>query len=105
MPSSKLKEAIAEVLKEEGYILDYVKTVVDNKVSLKLSLKYYDGFPVIHRLKRVSTPGCRIYKKWQELPKVLGGLGIALISTSKGLMTDRNARLNQVGGEVLCILW
>lgn len=104
MPSSKLKVAIAKVLKEEGYINDY--SVSDDKVKpqLKIGLKYYQNKPVIAKISRVSRPGLRIYKDKNSLPKVMGGLGIAVISTSKGIMTDREARRTEHGGEVLCYL-
>lgn len=104
MPSSKVKLAIAEVLKDEGYIDDFAIDANNGKPELKLGLKYYAGRPVIEKIERVSRPGLRIYKSSQELPKVMNGLGIAIISTSGGLMTDRKARANGVGGEVLCIV-
>jgi len=103
MPASTLKKAIAELLKAEGYIADYSVTS-DVKATLTVTLKYYQGKPVISQVKRVSKPGLRIYKPKDELPKVLGGLGIAIISTSKGLMTDRAARAAGHGGEVLCVV-
>lgn len=102
MPSSKLKQSIANVLKEEGYIADFSEQDEDGKPSLNVSLKYYEGQPVIDSLKRVSRPGLRIYKAKDELPKVLGGLGVAIVSTSKGVMSDRAARAAGEGGEVLC---
>jgi small subunit ribosomal protein S8 len=102
MPSSKLKQSIANVLKDEGYIADYSEQVEDGKPSLNVSLKYYDGQPVIDTLKRVSRPGLRIYKAKDELPRVMGGLGVAIVSTSKGVMSDRAARAAGEGGEVLC---
>lgn len=101
IPSSKIKIEIAKILKEEGYIIDY-SVSEDLKAALTIILKYYEGKPVIAEIKRVSKPGLRIYKAKDELPKILGGLGIAMISTSKGLMTDRNARLAGHGGEVIC---
>lgn len=104
MPSSKMKRAIAHVLKEEGYITDY-QVSEDIKPTLTVVLKYYQGKPVISLLKRVSRPGLRIYKPKDELPKVNGGLGIAVVSTSKGLMTDRAARTAGHGGEVLCVVF
>jgi len=105
MPSSKTKIAIAKVLRDEGYITDYrVGDVDGNKKDLTVDLKYFEGKPVIDVLKRVSRPGLRIYKKKDELPKVLGGLGIAIVSTSSGLMTDRAARDRGFGGEVLCFV-
>ncbi len=102
MPSSKLKQSIANVLKEEGYIADFSEQDEDGKPSLNVSLKYYEGQPVIDTLKRVSRPGLRIYKAKDELPKVMGGLGVAIVSTSKGVMSDRAARAAGEGGEVLC---
>lgn len=102
MPSSKLKLAIAKVLKEEGYIIDYKAEKVGNHMEMTIDLKYFNGVPVIESLKRVSRPGLRIYKSKDELPKVLGGLGIAIVSTSNGVMTDRAARAIGHGGEVIC---
>ena len=104
MPSSKVKVAIAKVLKDEGYIEDFAVSDTDGKPELRLGLKYYAGKPVIEKIERISRPGLRIYKGSQELPKVMNGLGIAIISTSGGVMTDRSARANGVGGEVLCIV-
>ena len=104
MPSSKVKVAIAKVLKDEGYIEDFAVSDTDGKPELLLGLKYYAGKPVIEKIERISRPGLRIYKGSQELPKVMNGLGIAIISTSGGVMTDRSARANGVGGEVLCIV-
>jgi small subunit ribosomal protein S8 len=104
MPSSKLKVSIAEVLKNEGYIASYSVDNQDSKPELTIDLKYFQGRPVISRLQRVSHPGLRIYKSKNQLPKVLGGLGVAIISTSKGVMTDRAARAANHGGEVLCIV-
>ncbi len=101
MPSSKQKLAIANLLKEEGYIAD-VKVTGDVKKVLEITLKYYQGKPVVEFIKRVSRPGLRIYKSCAELPKIQNGLGIAVISTSKGLMTDRAARKSGIGGEVIC---
>ncbi|MEJ2360761.1 MAG: 30S ribosomal protein S8 [Gammaproteobacteria bacterium] len=102
MPHSKLKESIALVLKNEGYIAGYSTDSVEGKSMLNVDLKYYQGKPVIDKMRRVSRPGLRIYKSKDELPKVMGGLGIAIISTSKGVMTDRAARKDGYGGEVLC---
>lgn len=102
MPHSKQKEAIAQVLKDEGYIVGFRKEEAGTKPQLTLDLKYYEGQPVIEKIKRVSRPGLRIYKGKDELPKVMGGLGIAIISTSQGLMTDRAARKAGFGGEVVC---
>ena len=104
MPSSKVKQSIAKVLKDEGYITGYELSEVDGKPVLAITLKYYDGKPVIDQIDRVSRPGLRIYKGKGELPTVRGGLGVAIISTSHGLMTDRAARAAGHGGEVLCIL-
>jgi small subunit ribosomal protein S8 len=102
MPASKAKKALANVLRSEGYIGDIVEETVDGKPQLTITLKYHDGKPVIDSLKRVSRPGLRIYKAKDELPKVLGGLGVAIVSTSKGVMSDREARALGEGGEVLC---
>ncbi|MEE8343108.1 MAG: 30S ribosomal protein S8 [Gammaproteobacteria bacterium] len=104
MPSSKAKQSIAKVLKDEGYIVDFEVQDVDNKPEMVITLKYYEGKPVIDRIERVSRPGLRIYKGKDALPKVLGGLGIAIISTSQGVMSDRAARAAGHGGEVLCVV-
>ena len=105
MPSSKLKVAIAEVLKDEGYVDGFsVIKGEGGKATLEISLKYYSGSPVIEKIQRVSRPGLRIYKGSNDIPKVMNGLGIAIVSTSKGLMTDRKARANGIGGEVLCVV-
>ncbi|MAF83579.1 MAG: 30S ribosomal protein S8 [Chromatiales bacterium] len=105
MPSSHRKEAIAKVLQDEGYIGDYkVEQLEGNKANLIVNLCYFEGKPVIDQIQRVSRPGLRIYKKNDELPKVLGGLGVAIISTSNGLMTDRAARSQGFGGEVICVV-
>ncbi|HWP95077.1 MAG TPA: 30S ribosomal protein S8 [Gammaproteobacteria bacterium] len=104
MPSSKVKAGIAKVLKEEGYIAGYEVIDSDGKPTLKITLKYYQGEPVIERIERVSRPGLRIYRRKHELPKVLGGLGIAIVSTSQGIMSDRAARAAGHGGEVICIV-
>jgi len=103
MPASKTKLAIAQLLKTEGYILDY-SVSAEIKPILKIVLKYYQGKAVIAEIQRVSRPGLRIYKPKEKLPKILGGLGIAIVSTSKGLMTDRRARAEGYGGEVLCVV-
>nr|WP_314485759.1 30S ribosomal protein S8 [uncultured Kingella sp.] len=103
MPSSKLKCAIANVLKEEGYIEDF-SVSVDGKPELSITLKYYLGRPVIEQIKRVSRPGLRIYKGVNTIPFVMNGLGVAIISTSQGIMTDRKARSLGVGGELLCVV-
>ena len=105
MPTSRRKEAIAKVLKDEGYIGAYkVEQLDGNKANLVVDLRYFDGKPVIEQIKRVSRPGLRIYKKKDDLPKVMGGLGIAIISTSNGLMSDRVARSQGLGGEVICVV-
>ncbi|MDH5822097.1 30S ribosomal protein S8 [Luteimonas sp. RD2P54] len=104
MPSSRTKAAIAKVLKDEGYIGDWRVTENGPKAELEIELKYYEGRPVIENLKRVSRSGLRQYRGKDELPKVLNGLGIAIISTSKGIMTDSQARQQGVGGEVLCFV-
>ena len=105
MPSSKLKAAIAEVLKDEGYVDGfYVIAGAGGKATLEIGLKYYSGRPVIEKIQRISRPGLRIYKSSDDIPKVMNGLGIAIVSTSKGLMTDRKARANGIGGEVLCVV-
>ena len=102
MPSSKLKVAIAKVLKEEGYIDGFEITGEAAKPLLKIDLKYYAGRPVIERIERVSNPSLRIYKGRHDIPEVMNGLGVAIISTPQGLMTDRKARATGVGGEVIC---
>lgn len=105
MPSSRRKEAIAKVLQEEGYIGDFKVEQLDaNKANIVINLRYFEGKPVIDVIKRVSKPGLRIYKKKDELPTVLGGLGVAIISTSNGVMTDRAARSRGFGGEVICFV-
>jgi small subunit ribosomal protein S8 len=104
VPTSKLKTAIAKVLKDEGYIEDFAVRNQDGKSHLDISLKYYAGRPVIEKIERVSRPGLRIYKPSKEIPVVMNGLGVAIVSTSKGVMTDRKARGMGVGGEVLCIV-
>ncbi len=101
MPSSKLKIAIANVLKAEGYVADFAVSG-DVKPTLEVTLKYFQGKPVVESIERASRPGLRIYKKKDELPKVMGGLGIAIVSTSKGVMTDRAARNLGLGGEIIC---
>mgnify|MGYP001314224934 CR=1 FL=1 len=102
IPSSKLKIAIASVLKEEGYIEEY--SLIDNKgkSDLKVELKYYAGSPVIEKIERVSRPGLRVYKGKSDIPLVMNGLGVTIVSTPKGVMTDRKARANGTGGEILC---
>ncbi|UQB41996.1 30S ribosomal protein S8 [Thiomicrospira microaerophila] len=102
MPSSKLKTALAKLLADEGYVASYEVKNIDGKSTLSIDLKYYQGKPVIELLKRVSRPGLRVYKNKDELPKVIGGLGVAVVSTSKGIMSDREARNQGVGGEIVC---
>lgn len=103
MPSSKVKLSIAQVLKDEGYI-DGFAVKGDAKPELEIHLKYYAGRPVIEKIERVSKPGLRIYKGAEDLPRVMNGLGVAIVSTSRGVMTDRKARAQGVGGEVLCVV-
>lgn len=102
MPFSKLKLAILNVLKEEGYINNYQVLDAQAKKEIKAELKYYQGSPVIDKIQRVSRPGLRIYRRSDQLPTVLGGMGIAIISTPQGVMTEKSARAKKVGGEVLC---
>ena len=104
MPASKVEAAIAAVLKDEGYIDDFAVREVDGKAQLDIALKYYAGRPVIERIERISRPGLRVYKGSGDLPRVMNGLGIAIVSTPKGVMTDRKARATNVGGEVLCVV-
>jgi small subunit ribosomal protein S8 len=105
IPSSNMKKGLAEILKQQKFIHDYAM-LEDNKQNvLRLQLKYNGGHSAISGLKRISTPGLRTYKKSAELPRVLNGLGIAVISTSKGLMTDKDARKESLGGEVVCYIW
>jgi len=104
MPASKLKAAIAQVLKDEGYVDDFAVRGLEGRSTLEISLKYYAGKPVIETIERVSRPGLRIYRPKDNLPKVMNGLGVAIVSTSRGVMTDRKARGLGVGGEVLCIV-
>jgi small subunit ribosomal protein S8 len=104
MPASKLKASIAQVLKQEGYIEDFAVRENGAKAELRIGLKYYAGRPVIERLERVSKPGLRVYKGRDDIPRVMNGLGVAILSTSRGVMTDRKARADGVGGEVLCIV-
>jgi small subunit ribosomal protein S8 len=105
MPGSKLKAAVARVLKEEGYIADFNASGESAKPRLSIELKYFDGKPVIAEIDRASRPGLRSYKGKDELPSIRGGLGVAIVSTSKGVMTDRAARAAGVGGEVLCTVF
>jgi small subunit ribosomal protein S8 len=102
MPSSKVKVSIAKVLKDEGYIDNFAVRENEGKPQLEIALKYYAGKPVIELLERVSRPGLRIYKRREDIPQVMNGLGVAIVSTSKGVMTDRKARQTGVGGEVIC---
>jgi len=102
MPSSKIKIAIAKVLQAEGYIRNYGTKEEDKKTTLTVGLKYYEGKPVISKIERVSCPSLRVYKGADELPEVMGGLGIAIVSTSLGVMTDRKARVAKIGGEIVC---
>ena len=102
MPASKVKAAIAQVLKDEGYIDGFQVKSADGKNELEISLKYYAGRPVIERIERVSKPGLRVYRGRDALPSVQNGLGVAIVTTPKGVMTDRKARATGVGGEVLC---
>ncbi|HEY5291626.1 MAG TPA: 30S ribosomal protein S8 [Burkholderiales bacterium] len=104
MPSSRVKASIAQVLKDEGYVDDFKVRDEDGKPTLEIALKYYAGAPVIEKIERVSRPGLRIYKGRDDIPKIMNGLGIAIVSTSKGVMTDRKARATGIGGEVLCIV-
>ena len=104
MPSSKIKVSIAKVLKDEGYVEDFAVRDIEGKPTLEIGLKYYAGRPVIERIDRVSKPGLRIYKGVDAIPRVMNGLGVAIVSTPKGVMTDRKARASNVGGEVICIV-
>ncbi|EEF78763.1 ribosomal protein S8 [Methylophaga thiooxydans DMS010] len=102
MPSSKVKISIAQVLQEEGYISSFNSSEVEGKATLTVTLKYFEGKSVISEISRVSRPGLRVYKSANELPRIIGGLGVAIVSTSKGVMADRKARALGQGGEVLC---
>jgi small subunit ribosomal protein S8 len=104
MPASKAKAAVAKVLKDEGYITDYAVEGEGAEEAMTVELKYFEGVPVIERIQRASRPGLRIYRGKQDLPKVLGGLGIAIVSTSAGVMSDREAREKGIGGEVICVV-
>ena len=104
VPASKVKRAIAQVLKDEGYIEDFAVREAEGKRELRIGLRYYAGKPVIERIERVSRPGLRIYKRRDDIPRVMNGLGVAIVSTSKGVMTDRRARETGIGGEVLCVV-
>lgn len=105
VPASKIKEAICKVLEDEGYIEGFAASETDGKAMLRLELRYHRGRPVIEEIRRVSRPGLRIYKACEDLPKVRGGLGVAIVSTNRGLLTDRAARAAGVGGEVLCTVF
>ncbi len=102
--SSGIKQAIVQVLKDEGYVADFRMESEGGKDTLVVELKYFSGQPVIETIRRVSTPGCRVYRGKDELPKVMGGLGVAIVSTSQGVMSDRQARTRGHGGEVLCVV-
>ena len=104
VPSSKVKIAIAQVLKDEGYIEDFAIRTIEGKNELNVSLKYYAGKPVIEKIERISRPGLRVYRGREDIKPVMNGLGVAIVSTSQGVMTDRKARATGVGGEVLCIV-
>ena len=104
MPASKSKEAVARVLKDEGYITDFSTDGDGAEKSLTVELKYFEGVPVIEKIQRASRPGLRVYRGKDDLPKVLGGLGVAIVSTSAGVMSDRQAREKGIGGEVICVV-
>lgn len=104
MPASGQKEAVAAVLKDEGYITGFATSGEGAEKALNIELKYFEGAPVIEHVRRISKPGLRIYRSKEELPKVLGGLGIAIVSTSAGVMSDRQAREKGIGGEVICVV-
>ena len=104
VPASKVKQSIAQVLKDEGYIEDFAVRSSEGKSVIEIGLKYYAGKPVIEKLERISRPGLRIYKGRDDIPRVMNGLGVAIVSTSRGVMTDRRARETGVGGEVLCVV-
>jgi small subunit ribosomal protein S8 len=104
MPSSKLKVAIAQVLKDEGYIDDFAVKGDGTKPELEIALTYYAGRPVIERIERVSRPGLRVYRGRNQIPQVMNGLGVAIVTTPRGVMTDRKARAAGIGGEVLCVV-
>ncbi len=105
MPASKIKSSIAAVLKQEGYITDYKNAGEGATSSLDIELKYFQGEPVIEEINRISTPGCRVYSHSGDIPRVRDGLGVSLVSTSKGIMTDKAARESGVGGEILCTVF
>jgi len=103
IPSSNFRKNILEILKKEGYIKDYyIEKSENNKINLKINLKYYEGDPVIKEIKRISKPGRRVYSRVNSIPKVMNGLGLAILSTPKGIMSDTEARKNNVGGEIIC---
>ena len=103
IPSSNFRKSILEILKKEGYIKDFfIEKKEKNKITLKISLKYYDGYPVIKEIKRISKPGRRVYSRATSIPKVMNGLGLAILSTPKGVMSDTEARKHNVGGELIC---
>ena len=103
IPSSNFRKNILEILKKEGYIKDYyIEKSENNKINLKINLKYYEGDPVIKEIKRISKPGRRVYSRANSIPRVMNGLGFAILSTPKGVMTDSEARKNNVGGEIIC---
>ena len=106
IPASNMKKAIAKILLDEGYVKSVENVVEDDRAAIKVTLKYLDKKqPVIQGLRRISKPGLRVYAACEDLPKVLGGLGIAIVSTNRGIMTDRAARKENIGGEVLCYIW
>ena len=103
IPSSSFRQNILKILKEAGYIKDYyIEKTENNKSSLKINLKYYEGYPVIKEIKRISKPGRRVYSRANSIPRVMNGLGLAILSTPKGVMSDTEARKNNVGGEIIC---
>ena len=103
IPSSNFRKNILKILKEEGYIKDYyIEKSENNKISLKINLKYYEGDPVIKEIKRISKPGRRVYSRANSIPRVMNGLGLAILSTPKGVMTDSEAKKNNIGGEIIC---
>ena len=103
MPSSNFRKNILEILKSEGFIKDYyIEKLENNKINLKINLKYYEGTPVIKEIKRISKPGRRVYSRATSIPRVMNGLGLAILSTPKGVMTDTEARKNNIGGEIIC---
>ncbi len=103
IPSSNFRKNILKILKEEGYIKDYyIEKSENNKISLKINLKYYEGDPVIKEIKRISKPGRRVYSRANSIPRVMNGLGLAILSTPKGVMTDAEAKKNNIGGEIIC---